>query len=87
MKLLNIKLNRKYLKMSDQNNFYTDLEQAVMDTVCLNFNTSVDVVLEAVIKQFDNSDMIEDIVCMAQSMYEEIINDLQEFHEDEVYIN
>lgn len=73
--------------MSDQNNFYTDLEQAVMDTVCLNFNTSLDVVLEAVIKQFGNSDMIEDIVCMAQSMYEEIINDLQEFHEDEVYIN
>lgn len=72
--------------MSDQN-FYTDLEQAVMDTVCLNFNTSLDVVLEAVIKQFGNSDMIEDIVCMAQSMYEEIINDLQEFHEDEVYIN
>lgn len=72
--------------MSDQN-FYTDLEQAVMDTVCLNFNTSMDVVLEAVIEQFGNSDMIEDIVCMAQSMYEEIINDLQEFHEDEVYIN
>jgi len=73
--------------MPDQNNFYTDLEQAVMDTVCLNFNTSLDVVLEAVIKQFGNSDMIEDIVSMAQSMYEEIINDLQEFHEDEVYIN
>ena len=72
--------------MSDQN-FYTDLEQAVMYTVCVNFDTTIDSVLEAVFDQFGDSSMIEEIVRMAQSMYEEIINDLQEFYEDEIYLN
>lgn len=65
--------------------FYTDLEKAVMDTVCLNYNTDASKVLDAIVDQFGNSDMIEDIVRMAEEMLEEINNDLSEFNEDEVY--
>lgn len=68
-------------------NFYTDLEKAVMDTVCLNYNTNIGDVLDAVFEQFGESSMIEDIVRMAEDMYEEINNDLQEFYEDEIYLN
>lgn len=68
-------------------NFYTDLEKAVMDTVCLNYNTDIGAVLDAVFEQFGESDMIEDIVRMAEEMFEEINNDLQEFYEDEIYLN
>lgn len=68
-------------------NFYTDLEKAVMDTVCLNYNTDIGEVLDAVFEQFGESDMIEDIVRMAEEMFEEINNDLQEFYEDEIYLN
>lgn len=65
--------------------FYTDLEKAVMDSVCLNYNTDISKVLDAVVDQFGNSDMIEDIVRMAEEMLEEINNDLSEFNEDEIY--
>jgi len=58
-----------------------------MDTVCLNYNTNIGEVLDAVFEQFGDSSMIEDIVRMAEDMYEEINNDLQEFHEDERYLN
>lgn len=68
-------------------NFYTDLEKAVMDTVCLNYNNNIGEVLDAVFEQFGESSMIEDIVRMAEDMYEEINNDLQEFYEDEIYLN
>lgn len=65
--------------------FYTDLEKAVMDTVCLNYNTDISEVLDAVVEQFGDSGMIEDIVRMAEEMLEEINNDLSEFFEDEIY--
>jgi hypothetical protein len=65
--------------------FYTDLEKAVMDTVCLHYNTDVSQVMDAVFQQFGDSDMIEDIVRMAEEMLEEINNDLSEFNEEEIY--
>ena len=65
--------------------FYTDLEKAVMDAVCLNYNTDISKVLDAVVTQFNGSDMIEDIVRMAEEMLEEINHDLSEFDEDEIY--
>lgn len=65
--------------------FYTELEKAVMDTVCLNYNTDIGEVLDAVFEQFGESGMIEDIVRMAEEMLEEINNDLSEFNENEIY--
>lgn len=65
--------------------FYTDLEKAVMDTVCLNYNTDSSKVLDAIVEQFGDSGMIEDIVRMAEEMLEEINDDLYEWFEEEVY--
>lgn len=68
-------------------NFYTDLEKAVMDTVCLNYNTDIGEVLDAICEQFGDSGMIEDIVRMAEDMFEEINNDLSEWFEEKNYLN
>jgi nitrogen regulatory protein PII-like uncharacterized protein len=65
--------------------FYTDLEKAVKDTVCLNYNTDASKVISVIVDRFGGSGMIEDIVRMAEEMLEEINNDLSEFNENEIY--
>jgi hypothetical protein len=65
--------------MSD---FYFELQDAVRETVCVNFNTSFDQVYDAIVKRFGESDMFEYIVAMAEEMYDEIVTDLYEFWDD-----
>lgn len=73
------------MRLSD---FYKDLEAVVSDVVCLNFDTSFSQVYDAVEQRFGESGSFEQIVIMAEAMYDEIINDLEEFlDEDENYIN
>ena len=73
------------MKLSD---FYKDLEEVVNEVVCLNFNTSFSQVYDAVEQRFGDSGSFEQIVNMAETMYVEIIENLEAFQdEDENYIN
>lgn len=65
--------------MSD---FYYELQGLVRETVCINFNTSFDQIYDAIAEQFGDSDMFENIVVMAEEMYDEIVTDLYEFWDD-----
>lgn len=62
--------------------FYFELQDAVRETVCVNFNTSFDQVYDAIAERFGESDMFEYIVAMAEEMYDEIVTDLYEFWDD-----
>ena len=62
--------------------FYSELQDAVQETVCINFNTSFDQVYDAIAERFGESDMFEYIVTMAEEMYDEIVTNLYEFWDD-----
>jgi len=62
--------------------FYEDLEAVVNEAVCVNYNTKFDDVAKAVIERFGDSDIIGQIMTMAEEMFYEIQSDLYEFWDD-----
>lgn len=62
--------------------FYKDLEAVVNEVVCVNYNTEFDEVSKAVVERFGDSDMIGQIMTMAEDMFYEIQYNIRDFWDD-----